>query len=62
VGVQVSDLVTSNGADSLGLLSGDVRNELVMCLQHASTMEFTESWMSNTISQLTVQLSNALSN
>jgi hypothetical protein len=59
---QVSDLVTSNGADSLGLLSGDVRKELVMCLQHASTMEFTESWMTNTISQLTVQLSNALSN
>ncbi|CAK9872628.1 unnamed protein product [Sphagnum jensenii] len=57
---QVSDLTTSNGADSLGL-SGEVRKDLLMSLQDASAMELAESWMSNTISQLIMQLSNVSS-
>ncbi len=60
VGRQVSDLTTSNGADSLGL-SGEVRKDLLMSLQDASAMELAESWMSNTISQLIMQLSNVSS-
>jgi hypothetical protein len=56
-GRQVSDCVTKNGAASLGL-TGEVTKELITALQDALAMELAENWMSNTISQLVMQLSN----
>jgi hypothetical protein len=54
---QVSDCVTKNGAASLGR-TGEVTKELITALQDTSAMEMAENWMSNTISQLVMQLSN----
>jgi len=56
-GRQVSDCVTKNGAASLGR-TGEVTKELITALQDTSAMEMAENWMSNTISQLVMQLSN----
>lgn len=55
---QVSDMVASNSASSLELTE-DMKKDLVMALQDASTSEYAESWIGAKVSQLSQQLANA---
>jgi hypothetical protein len=55
---QVSDMVASNSVNSLELTE-DMKKDLVMALQDASTSEYAESWIGAKISQFSQQLANA---
>lgn len=58
--VQVSDLVSSNGPDALGLME-ETRKDLVFALQEATSVEYAQSWMGAKIAELAEQLGNAWS-
>ncbi|XP_024383377.1 microtubule-associated protein TORTIFOLIA1 isoform X3 [Physcomitrium patens] len=57
---QVSDLVSTNGPDTLGL-TGDAKKDLVFTMQEASSMEYAQSWMGTKIAELAETVGNVLS-
>lgn len=58
--IQVSDLVSSKGPNTLGLM-GDTKKDLVFALQEATIMDYSQSWMGAKIAELAEQLGNAWS-
>lgn len=55
---QVSDLISSNGADCLGF-SPDIKRDLVGSLEEASASKYPEKWIATALHELAVQLATA---